>query len=76
MQITQDILEKINHYDTIILHRHTNPDPDAIGSQVGLKEIIQTNFPDKRVLATGYNEPPERNHPDQLPRQKSPSYRL
>ena len=21
MQITQDILEKINHYDTIILHR-------------------------------------------------------
>lgn len=57
MQITQDILEKINHYDTIILHRHMNPDPDAIGSQVGLKEIIQTNFPDKRVLATGYNEP-------------------
>lgn len=57
MQITQDILEKINQYDTIILHRHMNPDPDAIGSQVGLKEIIQTNFPDKRVLATGFNEP-------------------
>ncbi len=25
MQITQDILEKINHYDTIILHRHMVP---------------------------------------------------
>ena len=57
MQITQDIIEKINQYDTIILHRHMNPDPDAIGSQVGLKEIIQTNFPDKKVLATGFNEP-------------------
>lgn len=57
MQHTYEILEKIKTYQTIILHRHMNPDPDAIGSQVGLKEIIQTNFPDKKVLATGFNEP-------------------
>ena len=44
-------------YDTIIIHRHQRPDPDAIGSQVGLKEILKTNFPDKKVLATGVNEP-------------------
>ena len=43
MQHTHEILEKIQTYQTIILHRHMNPDPDAIGSQVGLKEIIQTN---------------------------------
>ena len=30
---------------------------DAIGSQVGLKEILKTNFPDKKVLVTGVNEP-------------------
>ena len=57
MTIFQAILEKIKAYDTIIIHRHQRPDPDAIGSQVGLKEILKTNFPDKKVLATGVNEP-------------------
>ncbi|MFC5631991.1 MULTISPECIES: DHH family phosphoesterase [Streptococcus] len=51
------ILEKIKTYDTIIIHRHQRPDPDAIGSQIGLREIIRTNFPEKNVLATGINEP-------------------
>ena len=57
MTVFQAILEKIRAYDTIIIHRHQRPDPDAIGSQVGLKEILKTNFPDKKVLATGVNEP-------------------
>ena len=52
MTVFQAILEKIKAYDTIIIHRHQRPDPDAIGSQVGLKEILKTNFPDKKVLAT------------------------
>lgn len=51
------ILETIARYDTIIIHRHQKPDPDAIGSQVGLAELIRQNFPDKRVLTTGYDEP-------------------
>lgn len=51
------ILEKIKAYDTIIIHRHQRPDPDAIGSQIGLRELIRTNFPDKKVLAVGVNEP-------------------
>ena len=42
-------LELIKKYDTIIIHRHTNPDGDAIGSQVGMKELIKTNFPQKTV---------------------------
>jgi len=33
------------------------PDPDALGSQVGLKEMITSNFPQKTVKVTGYNEP-------------------
>ena len=57
MTVFQAILEKIKAYDTIIIHHHQRPDPDAIGSQVGLKEILKTNFPDKKVLAAGVNEP-------------------
>ena len=47
------ILDLIKEYDTIIIHRHSNPDGDAIGSQVGLKNIIKHNFPQKRVFAVG-----------------------
>lgn len=48
-----ELLSLIRSYDTIILHRHTNPDGDALGSQIGLKHIILENFPGKRVLMTG-----------------------
>ncbi len=48
-----DALNLIKSYDTIIIHRHSNPDGDAIGSQVGLKHIIKTNFPDKTVYIVG-----------------------
>ena len=48
---------KIQAYDTIIIHRHQNPDPDAIGSQVGLRDLLRAHFPQKRVLVTGYDEP-------------------
>src|SRR5690625_1288894 len=48
-----DIINKIKLYDTIIIHRHVRPDADALGSQNGLKEMIQTSFPDKKVYAVG-----------------------
>ncbi|NLQ49205.1 DHH family phosphoesterase [Streptococcus mutans] len=57
MTAFKTILAKIKAYDTIIIHRHMKPDPDALGSQVGLKEIITSNFPQKTVKVTGYNEP-------------------
>ncbi len=47
------ILTKIKAYDTIILHRHSKPDGDAMGSQIGLKHILQKNFPEKTVYAVG-----------------------
>lgn len=47
------ILDTIRAYDTIILHRHTNPDGDALGSQIGMKHILKANFPEKRVFAVG-----------------------
>ncbi|MDR2832256.1 MAG: bifunctional oligoribonuclease/PAP phosphatase NrnA [Streptococcaceae bacterium] len=51
--IEERIIQAIKKYDTIIIHRHMRPDPDALGSQLGLKEIIRTNFPEKEVYAVG-----------------------
>jgi len=47
------ILQAIADHTTIIIHRHGNPDGDALGSQIGLKHIILENFPDKRVYMVG-----------------------
>lgn len=49
------ILQEIQNFDTIIIHRHAAPDGDAIGSQVGLKHIITRNFPGKTVYMVGDN---------------------
>lgn len=49
----EKVLERIKANDTIIIHRHNNPDGDALGSQIGLKHIILENFPGKRVLMVG-----------------------
>ena len=43
----------IEQYDTVILHRHRNPDGDALGSQIGLKHLILENYPGKRVYMVG-----------------------
>ena len=56
MSSFDDIYEKILQYPTVILHRHTSPDPDAIGSQAGLARAIMEKFPDKRVLCAGEND--------------------
>ncbi|GEN57268.1 oligoribonuclease [Halolactibacillus alkaliphilus] len=52
-----EILAKIEQFNTIIIHRHERPDPDALGSQVGLKKIIEATYRDKIVKVTGYTEP-------------------
>lgn len=49
----QDIIKKIVASDKIIIHRHANPDPDALGSQSGLAESIKFSFPDKKVKIVG-----------------------
>ena len=47
------IVSKFEEYGTIIIHRHSRPDGDAIGSQIGLKEALQATWPGKRVFAVG-----------------------
>lgn len=51
--VFEKALEIIKAHDTIIIYRHSNPDGDALGSQVGLCEIIKDNYPEKRVFIVG-----------------------
>ena len=43
----------IEEYDRIIIHRHTHPDGDALGSQLGLAALIRDNYPNKQVFVVG-----------------------
>lgn len=47
------IYRKIKKFDTIVIARHVGPDPDALGSSLGLKDSIQATFPRKKVYAVG-----------------------
>lgn len=47
------ILSKIKTYNTIIIHRHLRPDLDAIGSQMGLKLTLESQFPEKKICVVG-----------------------
>lgn len=54
--VQKEIIDTIEAYDTIIIHRHVRPDPDAIGSQCSLKRLIKSSFPEKNVYAVGEEE--------------------
>lgn len=51
--IYRDIYKIIRKYDTIVLARHISPDPDAIASQIALRDAIKLTFPHKEVYAIG-----------------------
>lgn len=51
------ILDQIQRFETIIIHRHERPDPDALGSQLGLAKVISSSYPEKKVFAVGESEP-------------------
>ena len=49
----EQLLQEIRSFDRIIIHRHSNPDGDALGSQIGLKHILRHNFPQKEIFVVG-----------------------
>jgi len=54
--LKRQIIDKIKQYETIVLHRHVRPDPDAYGSQIGLAELIRANYPEKAVYTVGEHD--------------------
>ncbi|MBT2689349.1 bifunctional oligoribonuclease/PAP phosphatase NrnA [Bacillus sp. ISL-47] len=52
----QKILDEIKKHETVIIHRHVRPDPDAYGSQGGLAEILKASFPEKNIFTVGKEE--------------------
>lgn len=47
------IEKRIKEYKTIVIVRHVGPDPDAIASQIALRDAIKLRFPSKEAYAVG-----------------------
>ncbi len=48
------LLKEIESHDSICIFRHEHPDCDAVGSQFGLKQWLQDNYPEKKIYALGF----------------------
>lgn len=53
MKTYKQIYRKIKKYNKIVIARHVGADPDALGSTLGLKEVILNTFPKKEVYVVG-----------------------
>ena len=49
----KELIEKIKEYDSIVIARHIGVDPDALCSQLALRDSILLTYPNKKVLAIG-----------------------
>lgn len=49
----KEIYNEIKKYNTIVIARHLRVDPDALASELALKQIILNTFPNKKVYAVG-----------------------
>lgn len=47
------IYSEIRKYNTIYIARHIGPDPDAVASQIALRDAIKFTFPNKEVYTVG-----------------------
>ena len=51
--IYRKVYKKIKKHSVIVIARHIGADPDALASQIALRDIILESFPSKKVLAVG-----------------------
>ena len=49
----KQIYKNIKKYDKIVIARHIGVDPDALASQLALRDSIRLTFPNKEVYAVG-----------------------
>ncbi len=47
------IAKRIKEHKTIVIARHVGPDPDAVASQIALRDAIKLRYPSKSVYAVG-----------------------
>lgn len=52
-ELLQEIITGIKKADSIVILRHRKPNPDALGSQIGLSELIKATYPEKFVYVIG-----------------------
>ncbi len=48
-----ELINKIEQFDNIVIARHIGVDPDALCSQLALRDSILLTYPNKKVLAVG-----------------------
>ena len=49
----EQIIAKIEQYDSIVIFGHLNPDGDCYGSQIALRNILRAKYPEKNINAVG-----------------------
>ena len=52
-KIYKKIYKEIKKHNRIVIARHVGADPDALASEIALRDIIINNFPNKKVYAVG-----------------------
>ena len=49
----EQIIAKIEQYDSIVIFGHLNPDGDCYGSQIALRNILRNEYPQKQIYCVG-----------------------
>ena len=48
--VIRKIYKKIKEYDTIVIARHLGPDPDAVTTEIALRDSIKATFTISKVF--------------------------
>ncbi len=52
-EVLKRVYDTIKRFNTIYIVRHIGPDPDAVSSQIALRDAIKLSFKEKHVYAVG-----------------------
>lgn len=52
----QPLFDAFDQAESIVVFHHFFPDPDALGTQMGMAEFLKARYPDKTILMAGSQE--------------------